>query len=66
MTTTDYTIEGRRLFHAGRDTGITFARTSNHHWELSVGTEPAGAYMDFRRAFIAACERAAHDLAASG
>ena len=76
MTTAGYTIEGNRLLHDGRDTRITFARVSNHHWELSAGPEPIGAYMDFRRASVAACEtnRAArarcaafdalHDLAA--
>ena len=78
MTTANYTIEGNRLFHDGRDTRITITRTSNHHWELSAGPEPAGAFIDFPRAFSAACkiDRAArarcaafnalHDLATIG
>ena len=64
MSTTDYTIEGDRLFHHGRDTRIVFVRTSNHHWELHSPAPDAGfdvpaphsAHGNFHRAFVAACE----------
>ena len=61
---TDYAIEGDRLFHHGRDTRIVFVRTSNHHWELHSPAPdagfavpaPHGAFINFRLAFLAACE----------
>ena len=69
MTTTEitagYANDENRLFHGARDTGIRFVRFSNHHWELHDRTDTTIAvFMDYARAFVAACgrDRAARSL----